>query len=148
MYGHYDMASNNTIELRAAIEAPRILQENLWVLVSTDSNHIKRGITEWIKNLQRNGWKNSHGKKVPNVSLWKELLEAIARYDDVRWTWVSAHSGIFLNVCADMHVTQGVRAESHAAPFVVLVDNNNSISAVGPRAVDGCAMACRPVPAP
>lgn len=86
--------TNNRMELRAAIEA--LKNTNLEVdevEINTDSQYLKKGITEWIYGWKRNGWKTANGKPVKNQDLWKEL-DFISSHLKVQWKWVPAHSGI------------------------------------------------------
>jgi ribonuclease HI len=78
-FGHYDLARNNTMEIRAVVEASRVLAEGMHVWVSTDSAYVKKGITEWLPNWIRNGWRNSQGAAVANKSLWQALIHAVSR---------------------------------------------------------------------
>jgi len=92
--GRADSTTNNRMELKAAIEGLKnVLISVDEVEVNTDSQYLKRGITEWISNWKRNGWKTANGKPVKNQDLWKEL-DLISSHLKVEWKWVPAHSGI------------------------------------------------------
>lgn len=84
--------TNNRMELMAVIEALKALKRTMNVVLYTDSKYVQQGITEWIHNWKRNGWKNANRKPVKNVDLWKEL-EAISQKHEVTWKWVRGHVG-------------------------------------------------------
>ncbi len=92
--------TNNRMELMAAIEALNALKESCDVAIYTDSQYVRRGITEWIHGWQKNGWKNSQKKPVKNADLWQDLLKAEARHQ-VAWHWVKGHAGDEYNERAD-----------------------------------------------
>lgn len=84
--------TNNRMELSAAIEALRLLTRPCDVTVTTDSQYLVKGITEWIGGWQRNGWRNSKKEPVVNRDLWEELL-GVAKKHRVQWRWVRGHAG-------------------------------------------------------
>jgi ribonuclease HI len=84
--------TNNRMELMAAIEGLNALKRPCHVILSTDSNYVKDGITKWVFGWQRNGWRTADRKPVKNVELWQALLAATARHQ-VDWRWVKGHSG-------------------------------------------------------
>ncbi len=84
--------TNNRMELLAAIEALAILTEKCKIELTTDSQYVKNGINQWIKNWKRNGWKTSDKKPVKNADLWKKLDEQVQKHD-IQWHWVKGHSG-------------------------------------------------------
>lgn len=86
------LTTNNRMELLAAIEALSSLKRPCVVDLYTDSEYLRRGITEWLANWKRNGWKTSARKPVKNVDLWQRLEEAVARHE-IHWHWVKGHSG-------------------------------------------------------
>ena len=92
--------TNNKMELMAAIMALRKLHNTTKVHLYTDSQYVRKGITEWITNWQKNGWKNSNKEPVKNKELWLELLEQEKRHD-IEWHWVKGHSGDEMNERAD-----------------------------------------------
>lgn len=92
LYGAEAMTTNNRMELVAAIRALEALKRPCNVEFHTDSEYLRRGITEWLNNWKRNGWKTSARKPVKNADLW-EQLDAAARRHEVRWHWVKGHSG-------------------------------------------------------
>jgi ribonuclease HI len=94
------LTTNNRMELMAAIEGLNALKRPCRVIVSTDSNYVKDGITKWVHGWKRNGWRTADRKPVKNVELWQALLEAAARHQ-VEWRWVRGHNGHPENERAD-----------------------------------------------
>ena len=90
--GGEDETTNNRMELMAAISALEELKAPSQVDLHTDSTYVKDGITRWIHNWERNGWKTAAKKPVKNVDLWKRLQSALARHE-VSWHWVKGHAG-------------------------------------------------------
>jgi ribonuclease HI len=84
--------TNNRMELIGAIEGLAALKRPCQVHLTTDSQYVKKGITEWIHNWVKKGWKNSQKKDVANRDLWEQLLE-LTRKHDVKWHWVRGHTG-------------------------------------------------------
>ena len=102
--------TNNRMELMAAIEALNSLKRTCAVDMFTDSKYVKDGLTSWIHNWKRNGWKTSAKKPVKNADLWKELDAAVQRHD-IKWHWVKGHAGDEWNERADQLANEGM------APF-------------------------------
>lgn len=95
--GRDPQTTNNRMELRAAIEGIKnVTIETDTIEVNTDSQYLKKGITEWIHSWKRNGWKTANGKPVKNQDLWKEL-DFLSSHISIEWKWVPAHSGISEN---------------------------------------------------
>lgn len=92
--------TNNRMELSAAIEALRALKRPSRVRIHTDSTYVKDGITKWIVNWKRNGWRTAAKKPVKNVDLWQDLYDALKDHD-VEWHWVKGHAGHTENERAD-----------------------------------------------
>ena len=92
--------TNNRMELSAAIEALRALKRPARVRIHTDSTYVKDGITKWIVNWKRNGWRTAAKKPVKNVDLWQDLYDALKDHD-VEWHWVKGHAGHSENERAD-----------------------------------------------
>ena len=89
------------MELMAVIVSLKKLTEKpLDVVVTTDSSYVKNGITKWIENWQKNGWKTANKKPVKNKELWIDLLTEVKRHH-VKWKWVKGHSGHIENERAD-----------------------------------------------
>jgi len=84
--------TNNRMELMAAIMALETLTEPCRVVLQTDSQYVRQGITEWMKNWVRRGWKTAAGAPVKNRDLWERLHEAAQRHE-IAWNWVKGHSG-------------------------------------------------------
>jgi ribonuclease HI len=103
--------TNNRMELMAAIEALEALKTVSDVDLYTDSNYLRGGITSWIKNWKKNGWRTSDKKPVQNAELWHRLEEAEARHM-VCWHWVKGHVGHDDNERADELAREGM------APFL------------------------------
>lgn len=91
--------TNNRMELTAALEALRALTQPCNVTLFTDSEYLKRGITEWLPNWKKRNWQRKEGK-LANVDLWMKLDEEIARHE-ISWRWVSGHAGNRLNERVD-----------------------------------------------
>lgn len=85
--------TNNRMELTAAIRALEALKRSCKVQLYTDSEYLKRGITEWLEDWKRRGWRTADKKPVKNLDLWQQL-EPLAAKHEVEWHWVRAHSGI------------------------------------------------------
>jgi len=99
--------TNNRMELMAAISALKELKSPSRVDLHTDSTYVKDGITKWIHNWERNGWKTAAKKPVKNVDLWKRLQAALSRHD-VTWHWVKGHAGHPENERADELARMGI----------------------------------------
>ena len=99
--------TNNRMELLAAITALETLKGPSQVDLWTDSNYVRDGITKWIHNWQRNGWKTAAKKPVKNVDLWQRLQEAMARHE-ISWHWVRGHAGHPENERADELARRGI----------------------------------------
>ena len=92
--------TNNQMELIAAIEALKALKKYTEICIITDSNYVKKGITEWLPSWKKNNWKTSSKKEVKNRKLWEELEELVNR-NKVDWLWVKGHAGNIENERAD-----------------------------------------------
>jgi ribonuclease HI len=90
------LTTNNRMEMTAAIEGLNALKRPCAVNLFTDSQYVMQGITAWMKNWKRRGWRTADNKPVKNVELWQALDEACARHD-VKWHWVKGHSTDALN---------------------------------------------------
>ncbi|MBQ0756521.1 MAG: ribonuclease HI [Amphritea sp.] len=107
LFGGEMETTNNRMELMAAIEALTILKETCDIVLTTDSQYVRKGITEWLAGWKRNGWKTSAKKPVKNADLWKRLDEQNARHS-IEWKWVKGHSGHPGNELADQLANKGV----------------------------------------
>jgi len=90
--GGEEYTTNNRMELRAVIEGLRKLKHKSSVRVFTDSEYVKRGMTEWIQNWVAANWKTKARKDVANQDLWKELL-ALSNEHIITWHWIKGHAG-------------------------------------------------------
>ena len=93
--------TNNRMELLAAISALESLELPSKVVLTTDSTYVKDGITKWIHNWKKRGWKTSNRKPVKNSELWKRLDIVAARHT-IQWEWVRGHTGHVDNERADL----------------------------------------------
>ena len=100
--------TNNRMELMAAIEALTALTRPCKVELHTDSQYVKKGISEWISSWKARGWKTADKKPVKNEDLWRRLDEARLRHE-VKWKWVKGHAGHELNERADALAGRGLR---------------------------------------
>ena len=98
--GAEEQATNNRMELMAAIEGLEQLKKPTDVVLTTDSQYVKDGITKWIDGWKKKGWITSQKKPVKNVDLWKRLDAAVANHS-VEWKWVKGHSGHTENEIVD-----------------------------------------------
>lgn len=101
--------TNNRMELLAAIEALRSLKEPCAVSLTTDSVYVRDGVTKWLANWKRNGWKTAGKKPVKNQDLWQLLDQQAARHQ-IEWHWVKGHSGHAENERADQLANRGIEA--------------------------------------
>lgn len=97
--------TNNRMEITAAISALRILQRPCRVTIYTDSQYLRRGISEWMPDWVAKGWRKANGQPVENIDLWQELLKEIERHQ-VEWQWIKGHRGHPLNERADQLATE------------------------------------------
>jgi ribonuclease HI len=111
IYGCAALTTNNRMELTAAIEALRILRNPCDVELVTDSEYLKNGITKWIQNWRRRGWKTTDGKPVVNRDLWEEL-DSLVEGHSVTWSWTKGHANHRDNNRADELATQAAREQS------------------------------------
>jgi ribonuclease HI len=107
LHGGEPLTTNNRMELTAAIRALAALNERCAVDLHTDSEYVRRGITEWLPGWKRKGWRTADRKPVKNAELWQQLELEAARHD-VRWHWVKGHSGDALNERADGLANRGI----------------------------------------
>ena len=107
LYGGEPQTTNNRMELLAAIHGLESLTRSCSVSVTTDSNYVRHGITEWLPNWKKRGWKTAAKKPVKNADLWKRL-DAAAGQHEVSWHWVKGHSGHPENERADQLANRGI----------------------------------------
>ncbi len=107
LYGGEKLTTNNRMELMAAIMGLESLSEGCEVSLTTDSQYVKKGISEWIINWKKRGWKTASKKPVKNVDLWQRLDAAVTRHQ-VEWHWVRGHTGHRENEIADELANRGI----------------------------------------
>jgi len=107
LFGGEENTTNNRMELMAAIVALETLNRPCEVVVTTDSQYVRQGITEWLEGWKKRGWKNSAKKPVKNADLWQRLDTATQPHQ-IEWKWVKGHSGHPENEKADQLANKGV----------------------------------------
>jgi ribonuclease HI len=107
LYGGETLTTNNRMELMAVIQALTALKRPCEVTIYTDSQYVRKGISEWIHAWKQRGWKTADKKPVKNVELWQQL-DALAGLHRVQWRWVKGHSGDPGNERADLLANRGV----------------------------------------
>lgn len=107
LYGGEANTTNNRMELMGAIEGLAALKEPCEVRLTTDSQYVLKGVTEWIKGWKRNGWKTAAKQPVKNADLWQRLDEQNQRHK-VEWIWVRGHTGHRENEIADGLANRGI----------------------------------------
>ena len=109
LFGGELQTTNNRMEMMAVIEALKALKQpvNFPVRVHTDSQYVQKGISEWIHNWKRRGWKTANKEPVKNADLWREL-DQLASQQKIEWNWVRGHAGHTENERADALARRGV----------------------------------------
>jgi ribonuclease HI len=107
LHGGERATTNNRMELMAAIMALESLKRAVKVRLHTDSQYVKKGITEWIHDWKRRGWRTADKKPVKNMDLWQRLDTALAEHE-IQWIWVRGHSGHAENERADELARRGI----------------------------------------
>ena len=107
--GKEKSTTNNRMELMAPIMALRKIKKASKIIVYTDSIYLKNGITTWIKNWEKNGWKSANKKPVKNRDLWVTLNE-LSKKQVIDWKWIKAHAGNKYNEIADKLATGAIRS--------------------------------------
>ena len=107
LYGGEPHTTNNRMELMAAIAGLEALKRPSLVVLTTDSQYVKRGISEWMVDWKRRGWKTADRKPVKNVDLWQRLDELVGKHQ-VSWHWVRGHTGHVENERADALANQAI----------------------------------------
>ena len=102
--------TNNIMELTAVIKALECLNRKCKITITTDSNYVKNGITEWIKSWKINGWKTSKKSVVKNKELWVKLDNLVAKHE-INWKWIKGHSGHPQNERADQLANEAIILE-------------------------------------
>jgi len=114
LYGAERHTTNNRMELMAAIMSLESLTRSCRVRLTTDSEYLRKGITQWLAGWKRNGWKTASKKSVKNADLWTRLDAAVARHV-VEWHWVRGHSGHPENERADALANRAIDELSSVA---------------------------------
>ena len=107
LFGGEMNTTNNRMELKAAIEALTALKRPCELTLYTDSQYVRKGITEWIENWKKKNWRTAAKKPVKNDDLWKALDEQVARHS-IHWIWVKGHAGNEGNEMADQLANRGI----------------------------------------
>ena len=107
LYGAEANTTNNRMELMAAIRALESLKRGCKVNLTTDSEYLRKGITEWLGQWKQRGWRTAAKKPVKNVDLWQRLEQAIEEHE-IQWHWVKGHSGHDENERADQLANRGI----------------------------------------
>lgn len=116
LFGGERDTTNNRMELMGAISALEALKRRCVVNLHTDSKYVMQGMTEWIENWKKKGWKTADKKPVKNEDLWRRLDAAVAQHEVV-WIWVKGHAGHEGNERADVLANRGVgtiQGQTHA----------------------------------
>jgi ribonuclease HI len=109
LWGGEAETTNNRMELMAAIRALEALKRPSHVKLYTDSIYVMKGITTWISDWKRRGWRTAEKKPVKNEDLWRQLDELAARHR-IEWHWVKGHAGHPENERADALANRGIPA--------------------------------------
>lgn len=112
LYGGELETTNNRMELTAVIKALEALSRSCKVRISTDSQYVLKGITEWMQNWKMRGWKTAAKKPVKNEDLWRRLDAAVHTHD-IEWVWVKGHAGDPGNEHADKLANLGIDSMSN-----------------------------------
>jgi ribonuclease HI len=107
LYGFDPWTTNNRMELMAVIQALETLKRPCRVRVLTDSQYVRNGISQWLTNWKRKGWRTAAGKPVRNIELWQRLDAACQRHE-IQWEWVRGHAGHPGNERADALANQAI----------------------------------------
>ena len=107
LFGGEPDTTNNRMEITAAIKGLEALKEPCDVTITTDSEYVRKGITEWMPKWKSNGWRTAAKKPVKNTDLWQKLDEMAQRHT-IQWRWVKGHSGHRENEIADQLANQGI----------------------------------------
>ncbi len=119
LHGGEAETTNNRMELMAAIIGLESLKESCKVTLTTDSKYVMSGITDWINNWKKRGWKTASRKSVKNEDLWRRL-DDVNQQHEIHWQWVKGHSGHRENELVDALANRGVDE--------LLLQNNKGVS--------------------
>lgn len=115
LFGGEPQTTNNRMELMAAIEALKTLKEPCEIDLTTDSQYVRKGISEWMTQWKARGWRTAAKQPVKNEDLWRALDEQASRHQ-IRWHWVKGHSGHKDNERADELANRGIDALPLGSP--------------------------------
>ena len=107
LWGGEANTTNNRMELTAVIRALEALKRPTAAHIHTDSQYVQKGISQWIHNWKRNGWRTADKKPVKNAELWQRLDE-LAQTHELKWLWVKGHAGHPGNERADQLANRGI----------------------------------------
>ena len=107
LWGGEEHTTNNRMEMTAVIEGLSALKRPSQVVLTTDSQYVRKGITEWIEGWKRKNWQTAARKPVKNVELWK-LIDQLASEHTIDWQWVKGHSGHPENERVDQLANRGI----------------------------------------
>tara|TARA_Y100001960_G_scaffold292275_1_gene334339 strand:+ start:344 stop:775 length:432 start_codon:yes stop_codon:yes gene_type:complete len=107
LWGGERDTTNNRMEMEAAIRGLESIVESSNITITTDSNYLKDGITQWLEGWKNKNWKTSSKKPVKNQDLWMRLDE-LSQFHNVNWKWVKGHSGHRENEIADLLANKGI----------------------------------------
>ena len=107
LYGGECLTTNNRMELKAVIEALSALSKPCKVTLTSDSTYVLKGISEWLPNWKKRGWRTAGKKPVKNGDLWK-TLDDLAEMHEIEWHWVKGHSGHIENELVDQLANRGI----------------------------------------
>lgn len=107
LWGGAPDTTNNRMEMTAVIESLKALKRPSDVILTTDSQYVRKGITEWITGWKRKNWKTAAGKPVKNADLWREI-DTLAASHTIDWRWVKGHSGHAENERVDELANRGI----------------------------------------
>jgi ribonuclease HI len=116
LWGSSPLTTNNRMELAAAMEGLRALKEPCDIEIVTDSEYLKKGMTEWIHGWKRKGWMTATKKPVVNQDLWKKLDELVAKHKLV-WTWTRGHASHADNNRADELATMAAASQGFSPGY-------------------------------
>ncbi len=107
LWGGERHTTNNRMEMLAAISALEVLTRRCQVVLTTDSQYLRQGITEWIHNWKRRHWRTSGNQPVKNADLWQRL-DTLSQQHEIEWRWVKGHAGHSENERADQLANRGI----------------------------------------
>ncbi|MFK7853475.1 MAG: ribonuclease HI [Granulosicoccus sp.] len=115
LWGGEAHTTNNRMEMTAVIQSLKALKKPSEVILTTDSQYVRKGITEWIDGWKRKNWQTAARKPVKNADLWREI-DSLAAVHKVDWRWVKGHSGHIENERVDDLANRGIDELDEAKP--------------------------------